>query len=131
MYADKATEAEILAAADEFFGLLANGRAEAADCFLDEEDAALHGSEAGESLIGREAIRAFLASLFAKAGPVRFSFRERRVSVSGAVAWFTSAAEVTVGGATVPYRVTGILERRDGRWRWRLFSGSEPARDRT
>ena len=132
MYADRATEAEIFAAVDAFFEHLANGRAEAADCFLEDEDSALHGSEVGESLFGRENIRAFLATLFAKAGSARFTFGERRASISGDIAWFVADAQVAVGAAVVaPYRVSGILERRDGRWRWRLFNGSEPVSGRT
>ena len=131
MYADSATEAEIFAAVDEFFDHLANGRTEAADCFLAEDDSALHGSEVSESLIGLENIRAFLAKLLTKAGTVRFRFRERRASVSGNVAWFTAEAEVAIGRVVVaPYRVTGILEKRDNLWFWRLFNGSEPQPDR-
>ena len=131
MYADSATEAEIFAAVDRFFDHLGNARPEAADCFLQEDDVALHGSERSESAFGPDGIRTLLAKLFAEMGPARFTFGKRRASVSGNVAWFTAEAEVAIGGVVVaPYRVTGILEKRDNVWFWRLFNGSEPQPDR-
>ena len=49
----------------------------------------------------------------------------------GDVAWLFASGEVVVtdhGADTrVPYRLTGVLERRNGAWKWRQFHGSEPA----
>ena len=117
-------------AADELFDHIANGRLKASlACFTDDPDVALIGSEETDVAIGKAAIRANLYALYAKPFRVTFSFPERRVSALGNIAWFT--AEGTYRFSTEdeehPYRLTGILERRDDQWLWQLFSGSEPA----
>jgi ketosteroid isomerase-like protein len=126
MQAEDAAGAEISRAIDVMLEHLACARSEAADCFA--EDAALYGSERHEVAIGREAIRAFLIDLFAAAGRgPRFKLQERRISAEGEVAWFAATYEVAIGGQVVaPYRLSGVLVRRDGRWTWTLFNGSEP-----
>ena len=125
-------EAEILAAIDRFLGALAGRRLdEVIDAFSEDADTYLYGSEVSEIVIGPAAIRRFFERFFqARAGP-RFTLGARNVSVSGDIAWFVAECEVVVGDQTVaPYRLCGVLQRRDGRWRWRLFNGSEPRPDR-
>jgi hypothetical protein len=48
-----------------------------------------------------------------------------------AVTTFLADGEVAVTPAgaaprTSPYRLTAVLVRRDGEWRWHTFNGSEP-----
>jgi ketosteroid isomerase-like protein len=133
MRADPETEREVFAAVDAFFDHIAHSRADAAlASFAPDADIALYGSEASEVVIGPDALRAFLAKLLN--GPVgpRFKFLQRSASVSGRVAWFTAEAEVAIGAEVLaPYRLTGVLEKRRGRWLWMLFNGSEPRPDRT
>jgi hypothetical protein len=127
-----ATEAAILAAVDALFDYLADRRpAEALACFDDDDDVALFGSEASEAFRGRAALRRFLEALLARVGP-RFILERPLISTQGDAAWFTTEGRVEIGGvAHGPYRLTGVLRRRDGRWYWVLFNGSEPLPDRT
>ena len=133
MRADPTVEAELAAALDRFFDHVAHCRLEETlACFAPDDDVALYGSEVSETVIGQDALRRFFESLYRSSDGPRFRFGDRRATVRGEVAWFTAEAEVAIGGQVIaPYRLTGILERRDGRWLWRLFNGSEPQPDRT
>jgi ketosteroid isomerase-like protein len=69
-----------------------------------------------------------LEELFA--GPTSVSWEWDVVNVAGAgdVAWLTAEAALVLDGESArPYRITGVLERRAGRWLWALFHGSEPS----
>ncbi len=119
----------VLKAVDALLEAIANGRfQESLDAFTGDEDAMLIGSEPGEIAIGPEALRAFFAVLYAKPYRVMFTLPERRVSAMGNVAWLTGEGtyRVSTGGEELPYRLTAVLERRQGVWLWQLFSGSEP-----
>ena len=101
------------------------------DEFVDDPDVLIVGSEASEIEIGREQIAQMVKAL--SAGPsVRFHWTQTRSGSHGDVAWLFASGEVVVtdhGADTrVPYRLTGVLERRNGAWKWRPFHGSEPAR---
>jgi ketosteroid isomerase-like protein len=55
------------------------------------------------------------------------------VHVEGTAAWVNATGTVTLRGdaandRTLPYRVTAVFVRRDGRWRWHTHHGSEPNR---
>jgi ketosteroid isomerase-like protein len=130
--ADSATEREVLAALDDFFDHLANQRLEeVVAAFVPDADVALYGSEVSEVVIGPDALRSFFERMFKRPDGPRFAFRQRRLSSSGNVAWLVADAEVTVGPHVAsPYRLSGVLEKRGGRWLWLLFSGSEPRPDR-
>ena len=132
MRADSATEREVFAALDDFFDHLANQRLEEVlAAFALDADVALYGSEVSEIAIGPAALRSFFGRLFDRPSGPRFAFRQRRLSSSGNIAWFVADAEVTVGPHVAsPYRLSGVLEKRNGRWLWRLFNGSEPRSDR-
>ena len=118
----------IRAAIDALFAAVSAGRADdAAACFVADDDVALYGSEEGEVAIGPTNLKNFLDALLARPGP-RFELAAPlEISVAGDAAWFASDAAVHIGGARIPYRLAGVLVRRDGRWLWTLFSGSEPA----
>jgi ketosteroid isomerase-like protein len=128
MRADSATEREVFAALDDFFENLANRRLEETlTAFAPDADVALYGSEVSEIAIGPDALRRFFRRIFEELGGPRFAFRQRRLSSSASVAWFVADAEVVLGAHVAsPYRLSGVLEKRDGRWLWLLFNGSEP-----
>jgi len=98
--------------------------------FTPADDAALYGSEVGEVIIGHDALRSFFQHLYVKGQGPRFVLRDRRLSIRGDIAWFVAEADVHLAGQIVPYRVSGVLERHEGRWLWALFNGSEPRPDR-
>jgi ketosteroid isomerase-like protein len=116
-------------AIDDLLAHIADGRhAESVAAFSEDSDAAIYGSETGEAFVGPRAIRSFFADLYARPYRVIFTLPERTVSASGTVAWFTGEGtyRLSTGGDEMPYRLSGVLERRRERWLWQLFSGSEP-----
>jgi ketosteroid isomerase-like protein len=119
----------VFAAVDALLGHIANGRhRESIESFTGDADAMLIGSETGEVAVGPDALRSFFAELCARPYRVLFTLAERRVSASGNVAWVTGEGtyRLSTGGDSMPYRLTGVLERRRDRWLWQLFTGSEP-----
>jgi ketosteroid isomerase-like protein len=129
MRANAETRWAVLAAVDALFDHIANGRhQESIESFTDDADVMLIGSEPSELAVGPQALRTFFADLYARPYRVLFSLPERRVSAAGNVAWITGEGTyvLSTGGEPAPYRLTGVLERRRGRWLWQLFSGSEP-----
>lgn len=100
------------------------------DEFSDDPDVLVVGSQASEIETGRDQIAQMIKTL--AAGPaVRFNWTQTRSSSKGDIAWLFATGDVVVtdrGKETrVPYRVTGVLERKNGVWKWRQFHGSEPA----
>lgn len=100
---------------------------------LDEFDGAdtlLVGSETGEIARGREQLRTHFAKIFARSETLAFAWRHVEVSVHGTTAWLHAEGEAVLkgeGGETRrPYRLTAVFELQNGRWKWRLFHGSEP-----
>ena len=129
MIANAEVKWAVLKAVDGLLDHIANGRHhESLACFTDDPDVALIGSEVGEVVIGPEALRAFFADLYARPYRVIFTLPERQVSAAGTVAWFTGEGtfRLSTDGEAMPYRLTGVLERRRDRWLWQLFIGSEP-----
>ena len=119
---------DVLAAVDFLFDCIADRRLEdTLAAFSPADDAAIYGSEVGEVAVGQTALWRFFETLYRMPDGFRFALSSRRISVRADVAWFTADAEVTVAGKVyAPYRITGILEKREGRWLWVLYSGSEP-----
>lgn len=101
-----------------------------ADEFAKGEGTLLIGSAKGESYRGRAAIEGHFAKLFARPETLAFSWREVNVEVRGAVAWLAAEGELILRGEAGeqrrPYRLNGVFELQGGRWKWRLFHGSEP-----
>ena len=119
-----------LQALTRFTTLLEHRDPELIDEFVDDDDVMVVGSEASEIEIGREQIAQMLKTL--AAGPaVRFTWKQTRSGSTGDVAWLFASGDAVImdsGKETrLPYRLTGVLERRSGRWKWRQFHGSEPA----
>ncbi len=102
--------------------------------FADDADVAFLGSARSEQAIGRDAVERLLRELLAlpevAGGTFAIAWTERRVRVAGDVAWIVALGEATWESprrtVQFPYRLTGILVRREGRWVWHTHHGSEP-----
>lgn len=94
-------------------------------------DMLLIGSEAEEIVEGRPGFEGFVHSLFALPVTLGWEWSRVRVAREQDLAWVFARGELVIrdveGERRKPYRMTGVLQRRDGRWRWRMFHGSEPA----
>ncbi|HWJ31387.1 MAG TPA: nuclear transport factor 2 family protein [Gaiellaceae bacterium] len=90
--------------------------------WADDADIALRGSELAERDDGPAQLRAHVDAIAASPTEIRFVWEERRLHEEGDVAWINATG--TVNGA--PYRLTAVLVRRRGEWRWHTFSGGEP-----
>jgi len=133
MRADRETEKAVLAVLDAFNDTLGRRDIEATlALFVPDADVTLVGSEAGETATGPSELRSFFERIFARPGTFCFEWRSCTVSARGDVAWFfaDTAARYTEHEhvATVSYRTTGILERREDRWLFVQYHGSEPVR---
>ena len=129
MLANAETKWAVLKAIDSLLDCIANGRhSESVAAFTGDADCALYGSEPDEAAIGPVALRAFFANLYAQPYRVIFALDKRAVSAVGNTAWFTGEGvyRLSTAGRAKPYRLVGVLERRNGTWLWQLFSGSEP-----
>lgn len=88
------------------------------------------GSADGEISKGKEEINKWLGQLFGFAG---FSWEMSRIDIDnkGKAVWVFMDGKMIVdihkGGQKItPYRFTGILVKKKGVWKWRLFDGSVP-----
>ena len=124
---------EVLAAVDAFDAALRARDRIAAEAVwsLDRADVSILGSASGEEFVGPDAVRACLAALTSRPTAHGWRWVDRQVSVVGGVAWLVADAPwqtLDRDGAVNerPYRVTGVLVRAAGRWRWCHYHGSEP-----
>jgi ketosteroid isomerase-like protein len=126
--ADAATREEILLALGEFRAAVSQRRLEGVlSLFAPDADATLIGSSLGEIARGPMELRRFLERLFSEAQAVAWEWDDVSISASGDVAWlWLEGALVLDGRSDRAYRISGVLERRQGRWLWSLFHGSEP-----
>lgn len=88
----------------------------------DDPEVVLIGTDAAEVVVGGAACAALVAEQAAAVDSLEVHVRERHVRQNGDVAWFTALVDLraTVGGQTLEIpgvRQTGVVERRDGRWR--------------
>jgi hypothetical protein len=90
-------------------------------CWADDHDVQMWGSDLAERADGRDAIRR-LGEAIVAGDEIRFEWADRFVYTEGEVAWVNAAG--TCNG--MPYRLTAVLVRRAGAWRWHTFSGSIP-----
>lgn len=92
----------------------------------------LVGSEIGEVAESREQLLALFEKLFARAVRYAFAFEKFDVNREGNIAWLFAEGDLLAdNGKQVdrfPYRLTAIFRMEEGNWRWRLFSGAEPAK---
>ena len=91
----------------------------------------LVGSEPGEIADTREGLALLMSSLFARKERLSWSWDDRTVTRQGEIAWVFAEGYVVVTAPErtdrLPYRLVCIFQRVAGDWRWRLFSGSQPA----
>jgi hypothetical protein len=91
----------------------------------------LVGSEAGEVADDREALLDQFQRLYARPVRYRWEFARFDVQSLGDVAWAFAEGHLTAtsdtGVGRFPYRITAVFAHDGIDWRWRLYSGSEPA----
>jgi hypothetical protein len=125
---------QMLQALERFESLVAARDPALLSEFAEEADVRLVGSEAGEVATGPTEVEALVRRFFGLPVQIRWEWRSRDVSFVGDVAWLFAQGEAVLSGEgteqRVPYRMTGVLERRGHTWRWRHFHGSEPIPDR-
>jgi ketosteroid isomerase-like protein len=128
MQADAQTREEILLMLGEFRAAVTQRRLEGVlSLFAPDADATLIGSSLGEISRGPMELRRFLESLFDGPQTVGWEWDDVSVSSAGEIAWlWLEGALVLDGRSDRAYRISGVLERRQGRWLWSLFHGSEP-----
>ncbi|HKP24952.1 MAG TPA: nuclear transport factor 2 family protein [Dongiaceae bacterium] len=129
MWADDDDAKDIFAAVDHFMEAVAAKRLEETlAAFSGEPDCTLIGSEAGEEALGPAALRRFFVGMFARPSTFSVTWRSRRASINGDTGWFSAEvdAHMSTSKRSGPYRITGVLVRRDGRWLWQLYHGAEP-----
>jgi ketosteroid isomerase-like protein len=127
--ADAQTREEILLALAEFRAAVSERRLEGVlSMFAPDADATLIGSSLGEIARGPIALRRFLEEMFAGPQQIGWEWDDVSISAAGDVAWlWLEGAIVLDGRSDRAYRISGVLERRSGRWIWSLFHGSEPS----
>jgi ketosteroid isomerase-like protein len=125
---------QVLQALERFERLVAERDPALLSAFADEADVRLVGSEVSEVATGPAEVEALVRRFFGLPVQIRWEWRSRDVSFVGDVAWLFAQGEAVLRGEggeqRVPYRMTGVLERRRDTWRWRHFHGSEPIPDR-
>ena len=102
------------------------------DCF--EPDVVFFGSGEGEQAGGHDGLEAMLAQLspVAEGSKITIEWDSLAGERLGNVGLISGVGHVRASGALEKfdgnvYRVTGVLVKRDGTWRWKLYHGSEPA----
>src|SRR5438445_1012629 len=121
----------VLAAIDDFGRCLeAQDLGGTLALLADDPDVTVIPSEGVETHRGRPAVEAFVRRIYA--APKRYSWRWRDRWVSTHAGWASFVAIgdelVAVAGAersVIPYCLTGMLVRHDGRWQFLLLHGSE------
>ncbi|HEX5200609.1 nuclear transport factor 2 family protein [Paractinoplanes rhizophilus] len=100
-------------------------------CFVPGECVGYAGSERGETANGRDALTALLGKVFRRAEAYAWKVTAATVHRHGDQAYVFTEAEGEVRADTgvadeFAYRVSGLVELVDGRWRWRHCQGGEP-----
>jgi ketosteroid isomerase-like protein len=125
---------QVLQALERFERLVAERDPALLSEFAEEADVRLVGSEVSEAATGPAEVEALVRRFFGLPVQIRWEWQRRDVSFVGDVAWLFAQGEAVLSGEggeqRVPYRMTGVLERRGDTWRWRHFHGSEPIPDR-
>lgn len=121
----------VLAALDEFNAAWTNRDLDGLlSQFVQDADVVLLGSEDGETARGPDELARLLAFFFEEPVSYRWDWHRREVFPFGEAAWVVAEGPIIETGpdgeARAPYRISGILEHRNGKWLWRLFHGSSP-----
>ncbi|GAA0585786.1 hypothetical protein GCM10010172_83770 [Paractinoplanes ferrugineus] len=100
-------------------------------CFANGDDIGYAGSEKTETATTRDAVTALLGEVFRRPEAYAWTATTTLVHRHGPHAYVHAEADGEVrpdtgGTEPFPYRVSGLVELLDGRWRWRHCQGSEP-----
>ncbi|ANH37148.1 hypothetical protein I601_0698 [Nocardioides dokdonensis FR1436] len=98
-------------------------------CFSPE--GAVYGDDLGEHAHGTEELRLFLAEVFEETCTLGWEVGETWSRRRGDVMWFVSDAEAVLDypdglRECVRLQLSGILSRHRRRWRFELFTGTQP-----
>jgi hypothetical protein len=93
----------------------------------------LVGSDSAEVFPGYEGVRRLLTAFFSGPDRAYFDLGEPIIQQQGTSAWmFVSGGIIVQEGARVisrtPYRISIVLIKKGGAWKWTLFHGSSPVR---
>jgi hypothetical protein len=93
----------------------------------------LVGSDSIEVFHGYEGVRRMLTSFFSSPDRAYFDLNEPSIQQQGTSAWmFVSGGIIVQEGGRItsrtPYRISVVLVKKGGTWKWTLFHGSIPAR---
>jgi hypothetical protein len=127
--ADAETREGVLVTLGEFRSAVSERRLEGVlALFVPDADATLIGSSLGEIARGPIELRTFLKRLFSAPETIAWEWDDVSISCAGDVAWLWLEGALVLGGRSDrAYRISGVLERRQERWLWTLFHGSEPS----
>lgn len=92
-------------------------------------DVVLLGSEAEETAVGQDELRAFLTRFFQRPYTVRWHGDDLTVGDAAGVVWFLLVGELVRSGGQEqrsPYRLSAVLLAEGGTYRIAQFHGSEP-----
>jgi ketosteroid isomerase-like protein len=123
---------EVLGAFDGLYdALLKRGDPDEAMSLFPDDDVVFWGSGREEQALGRPALAELFGAIAQIGDTLSFDWSHRQVGVEGEAAWVSAIGHLTHTPAdgpphSGPYRVTAVFVRRDGRWLWHTYSGSEP-----
>jgi ketosteroid isomerase-like protein len=123
---------EVLAAFDALFeALLVRADPDEGVSLFVDDDMVFWGSGREELALGRTALAELFRGIAEIGDAIAFEWFHRQVHVEGDAAWASAIGQFrhtpADGSAqSGPYRVTAVFVRRDGRWLWHTYSGSEP-----
>lgn len=98
--------------------------------FVPDDNVVIIGSQKGEKARGLEELRRLIEHFFSE--PISYSWEwdRRDVYATDDIGLIVATGDIIARGledeTRTEFTITGVLERRDGRWLWRLFHGSEP-----
>ena len=100
-------------------------------CFVAGDDLGYAGSERDETANGRDALTALLGKVFLRDEAYAWTVTAATVHRYGDRAYVFAEADGLIRSDagpidSFPYRVSGMVELLDGRWRWRHCRGGEP-----
>jgi ketosteroid isomerase-like protein len=129
MQADALTREEILWTLGELRAAMSQKRLEGVlSLFAPDADVVMIGATVPAVARGPIELRAFLERLFALPQTIAWEWDDISISRAGDVAWLWLEGALMIDGRSErAYRISGVLERRQGRWLWCLFHGSEPS----
>lgn len=136
MRADVRTEKEVMASLHAFADAWARHDMDAVlVLFGPDPDIVVIGSGLDEKRLGRAQLREQLQRDWAQSEAVSVKFGRHVVSSAGIVAWVAADMVVyaTIDGKhmTFPGRLTAVLEKRRGEWKWMQSHFSLPATEQT